>query len=277
MRTNVFLVVVCAAVAAACDADRAGPPPVASAPVAPVAPVPPSPAGPAPRSATGPAEAPASAAAPLDWPATPPAELACRWHVTLRKAGEAQPRCRWDFYLWRTAGVVETLESHNNTGETWRRDASGRVTGYEKSFHVERKVVEYAAGDLAATGTVPDWDRIASVIDPKSLASALAAAGEQEYRGRRLASWSGRIEPADVELLWAADLCVPVRIRRTSPVETLEFELRAVHALADAPWPRPRSRSYEWTDFADVGDKVADPFFRRLLAPGGAFASNCKH
>jgi hypothetical protein len=197
--------------------------------------------------------------------------------VTLRRGAETKPRCRWDFYLWRTPTVVETLEGHNHSGETWRRDASGRITGHEKSFHVERKVVEYQPGDLAAAATVPSWDRIESVIDPGTLGPVLAADGEVTFRGRVLPRWRGTLGGAEIEVLWAADLRLPVRIRRTTPAESLEFDLRAVHPLREAPWPRPRTRSYEWTDFVDVGDRTTDPFFRRLVASGGAFASNCSH
>lgn len=211
------------------------------------------------------------------WPAAGTADVAFKWSVKRRTATEAEVRCRWFWYLWRSESVVETLESHGNTGEAWRRSRTGEVTGYERLFHVDRKLIEYVPGDLAAVGAAPDWTRLASVVDPSQIGTALTKRGEDVFAGVPVEIWSGESGGVTLEVRWCPEWAVPVRIVRTQGGEILEFDLRDARAAGATPWSRPKSGRYDRVDFADIGDRTTDPFFRRLIANGGVPGSVCTH
>ncbi|MCG3135748.1 MAG: hypothetical protein HMLKMBBP_03504 [Planctomycetes bacterium] len=235
------------------------------------------PSGGAPAEAAGLAATAVGAPSRFTWPDRAAADVAFKWSVKRRVGGAAEPRCRWFWYMWRSERRVETLESHGNSGEAWIRDSSGAITGYERHFHVERKTIEYVPGDLAAVGTSADWTRLASVVDPSALGRGLVLSGRAEFGGEPVEVWSGESGGVALEVGWCPGRQLPVRITRTKGEESLEMELRDARQASGAPWSRPKSDRYERTDFADIGDRTTDPFFRRLIASGGVLGSICSH
>lgn len=205
--------------------------------------------------------------------------LDAKFHLRLWRGEDTEPRCRWDYFLWRDAACVESLESHGNTGSVWRRDASGRLTSFERSFHVERRVVEYNSGDLVALGVAPDWAAASSLMDPAELGTRLAKAGTGTLAGRATETYrgvsAGAAGATTLEVVWIPSLRIPARIERRTATDTLLVELRSAAPRGSARWPRPRSAAYDRVDFADIGDRPTDLFLRRFAAGDGSFG--CRH
>lgn len=201
--------------------------------------------------------------------------LDAKFHIRLWRGPDADPRCRWDYLLWRDAASVESLESHGNTGSVWRRDPTGRVTTFERSFHVERRVVEYNSGDLVALGVAPAWAAASSLLDPAELGTSLSRTGTGTLSGRETETYRGIAGGSSLEVLWIPSLRIPARIERRTAQDTLVVELRSAAPRGGGSWPRPRTAAYDRVDYADIGDRPTDLFLRRFAAGDGSFG--CRH
>lgn len=196
--------------------------------------------------------------------ATPLAEVACRFEAVRESAGK--PPERWEWFLWRRDGRVETRETLSGAGEAWERDPrTGRVSGHLKHFHAERRTIEYVSGDLAALGATTDWEVVTSLF-PEARLESLRRTGAVEILGRPAVRYAGRLGAAEYDVTWVPSLRLPGAVRKAADGQFVSFRLREAHALDAAPWTPPDASSYRVTEFSDVGCGSTDPFLRRFHA-----------
>jgi hypothetical protein len=208
--------------------------------------------------------------------AVPHPAVACLF-VARRLAPGADP-VEWEWRLWRSEGRVESREDAGFTGEVWTFERDGRLTGHDRVFHRERRVLEYAPGDLAAVGFVPDRERLLGVVHASSLGRELAHGGDETWHGLAAARYAGTTGGAEVEVLWLPRLRLPARVRRVAGDGEIVLELREVHPLAASPWAHDEGSRYHRVDFADLGDRPRDPLLRRLAhsgVPGASMLALC--
>lgn len=172
----------------------------------------------------------------------------------------------WRFFREHDRIDIENLEAR--TGERWQRD--GNTQFFFKTFHADRRSVEYRMDDLKVINAALSWQQHAMLIDP----SVLRALAEQDagwrdgYPYRR---YAGTVDGERLDVVWRVDLNLPVVLERERAEFRERTELKAAHALASAPWRRPDQTDYDVIDFADLGDRERDPFVLRVQAqlPGG--------
>ncbi|WP_061289098.1 hypothetical protein [Azotobacter vinelandii] len=172
-------------------------------------------------------------------------------------AGEAE----WRFFRENDRVDLENLGAL--TGERWQRD--GRTQFFFKVFHEDRRSIEYRMDDLKMIDAALSWQQHTLLIDPQVLQGlALQEAGWRDgYPYRR---YSGMAGGEKLDVLWRVDLKLPVVLERERAGYRERTVLKAVHPLADSPWPRPDQSGYEVIDFADIGDRERDPFVMRIQA-----------
>lgn len=224
---------------------------------------------------------PAAVAAP-DRRAVPPLNLAMplpevaveyRTTRTVQGGADAQGhehppagRVAWRFFREHDRIDIENLEAR--TGERWQRD--GNTQFFFKTFHADRRSVEYRTDDLKVINAALSWQQHAMLIDP----AVLGALAEQDagwrdgYPYRR---YVGTVNGEKLDVVWRVDLNLPVVLEREGGDFRERTELKAAYTLASAPWSRPDQTDYDVIDFADLGDRERDPFVLRVQAqlPGG--------
>lgn len=177
---------------------------------------------------------------------------------------------RTDWYLWREANAIETANVGSGHGEIWERQG-GDNYGYRRVFHHDRKVVEYAAGELKTRHAEPDWNRLGSIISPQLL-EHLKRTGSKPMFGQQAVRYVGRLGGEDIDLWWLEESRLPARLQRTSNGQRITMVLKELKAEAPAAWPRAdeaRIAEYGLIDASDFGDMESDPFVAKVLRQDG--------
>jgi hypothetical protein len=195
-------------------------------------------------------------------------DLACRFETRRLHRGEHERAETQDWYLWRQTASVAMQERNGKSGHLWRRDSNNQIS-YQWLFPIAKKAIIYYPGDLRALQQYPDWKKLAGVIDPALLGSALTAHGEVTIRNRRARRYRGRVDGQEIEVLWLEQEQLAARVHRRRKEDQEIVELKELYPLEQSPWPRLEAVGYESMDYADVGDKEADPFVRAFLRGGG--------
>ena len=204
-------------------------------------------------------------------PGAPPQPLppiACEFEtVTAREDGASEPKTR-AWRLWRADHAVETQELGNPDAEAWHRDPRGQVT-YFRVFHPEKRAIEYKATDLSISHSTPNWERLASVVAPEFIAKNLKQIGEERVFDRAAIRYEGEAGGSKFEVVWLQAEQIPAFVRETRDGHVSTIKLRAIHPLAESPWPHGLKDEYEIIDFADLGDKESDPTLQAMLRRSG--------
>ena len=195
-------------------------------------------------------------------------QLACRFETRRLHRGEQERAETQKWHLWRHADVVEMQETNGKSGHIWQRDTNGQVS-YQRIFPAAKRVIVYYPGDLRALQRSPEWKKLASVIDPTLLGSALTAKGKVTILNRQARRYTGRVGGEEFEVLWLEHEQIPARVRRKNKGYEEVVELKEMYPLEKSPWPRTETAGYESIDYADLGDKESDPFVRAFLHGGG--------
>lgn len=176
-----------------------------------------------------------------------------------------------DLTLVRAADRIE-YRQQGEPVELWRQTPDG-INRLEL-FAAEKRSVAWAPGDLRTVGRMPQWQQLASPINPQlrdklkrdGTAKALGLSAER-YRGESA-------EGKPIALEWLADEGLPAYYR-TGPAKPKAgdagfYELTLVKLerlpAADA---FTATDGYRETDYTDLGDMELDPFAANYLKRNG--------
>ncbi|AYH43009.1 hypothetical protein [Azoarcus sp. DN11] len=203
------------------------------------------------------------AAAPVVSSSAAPAPLAARFDLQI----DGQ---RTDWYLWRDGNAIETANAGSGRGEIWERQGE-QTYGYSRIFHHERKIVEYAPGELKTRNVEPDWEQLGSIISPRQLALLKRVEGKTLF-GQKAVRYRGRLNGEKVDLWWLEQARLPALLHRTEGGRRVTLRLKELEAVSPATWPRVDASTvsgYGHIDAADFGDMETDPFVARVLHEDG--------
>ncbi len=190
--------------------------------------------------------------------ATPP-ELCAKFSVTA--TGVAAPHT---WYFFRNAQRIAVLKG--DFDEVWHRDVQGRIS-FERVFHNERQAVDYSSGELATLGVQAEWAALASMVDPKELATLklVSRSGSGAQHRLRL---EGLHNGERLRVDWLPALQLPLRVERQSKAGRTRIELLQQANTAPPQWPQPGQASADYLRFdaADFGDMGYQPVVRKSEA-----------
>lgn len=171
---------------------------------------------------------------------------------------------RWRF--WRDANRVSTERPELALGELWQRDGKSLI--HRKLYHADQRAIEFQDDDLRITETMPSWQKLALLLDPKLLQQLDAADAEWD-KGYPVREYHGQLADTEWHVVMRLDLALPALIERRHQQGWERTELLAAHPLDQAPWQPTSTRGYDVIDFADLGDKETDPFVIRVQSQMG--------
>jgi hypothetical protein len=189
----------------------------------------------------------------------PASDLAAKFSVTAIGAAGAR-----SWYFFRNAQRIAVLKG--DIDEVWHRDPQGRIS-FERVFHTERQAVDYSTGELATLGVQSDWAALATLLDPRELASLklVSRTGQGAAQTLRLERRRGA---EFVRVDWLPALQLPARIDRQNKAGRTRIELLQHATTAPSAWPQPGQRSADYLHFdaADFGDMDYQPVVRKSEA-----------
>lgn len=173
--------------------------------------------------------------------------------------------------LVRSADRIEYRQP-GEPAELWRQTPDG-IARLEL-FAAEKRSIAWAPGDLRTAGRMPQWEQLASPINPQlrdklkrdGSAKALGLSAER-YRGE-----SAEGQPIALEWLAAEGLPAYYRSGSAKPKagDTGFYELKlAKLERIDAQTAFTAAGDYRETDYADLGDMELDPFAAAYLKRNG--------
>ncbi|UZW61487.1 hypothetical protein [Lysobacter enzymogenes] len=156
--------------------------------------------------------------------------------------------------------------------ELWRQTPDG-IARLEL-FAAEKRSVAWAPGDLRTTGRMPQWEQLASPINPQ-LRDKLKRDGSAKTLGLNAERYRGEsAEGQAIALEWLAGEGLPAYYR-TGPAkpkagDTGLYELKLVKLeRVGAQTAFTATGDYRETDYADLGDMELDPFAAAYLKRNG--------
>lgn len=194
--------------------------------------------------------------------------LLCRYNKTASTDRGQTPRV---WYFWRQPGRTETYDERSRQGEVWTLDPVGQVF-YRRIFYDQRATLDYAPGDLAASGKKVSWDHLLSIVDPALLGTKLKRADREPHSPYQ--RYSGAVsEDATEDVLWLPRLRLPYRVTTTSHGGANTLNLldctQSLHATF-RPASEDTLSGYRQLEFSDLGDMETDPLVQQVsLLMGG--------
>lgn len=156
--------------------------------------------------------------------------------------------------------------------ELWRQTPDG-IARLEL-FAAEKRAVAWAPGDLRTTGRMPQWEQLASPINPQ-LRDRLKRDGSAKALGLSAERYRGEsAEGRPIALEWLAGEGLPAYYRsgpmKPKAGDTGAYELKLVKLeRAPAALAFTATGDYRETDYADLGDMELDPFAAAYLKRNG--------
>jgi len=173
--------------------------------------------------------------------------------------------------LVRSADRIEYRQP-GEPAELWRQTPDG-IARLEL-FDAEKRSIAWAPGDLRTTGRMPQWEQLASPINPQ-LRDKLKRDGSAKTLGLSAERYRGEsAEGQAIALEWLAAEGLPAYYR-TGPAkpkagDTGFYELKLVKLeRAAAQTAFTATDDYRETDYADLGDMELDPFAAAYLKRNG--------
>jgi hypothetical protein len=179
------------------------------------------------------------------------------------------PARPFEWFLTREANSVEIARP--GYIELWARDARG-VLSWQRIFHDDQKVIEYAPGDLRAMNRDLPWETLNTVVDFRKLRASLQEVGKISFLDRPAIRYAGKIGNEEVDLIWLEAEQVPGRLLRRGLHTDYSLRLEELRTEQADDWPKSdlaRAQSYEYIDGADLGDREYDPFVKKVQAMDG--------
>lgn len=177
---------------------------------------------------------------------------------------------RSDWYLLRDANRIVIYDAASGQAKLWEKDAHGEIE-FSRVFAADRRVVEYAPGEVKARGPVPDWNALASIVAPRDLAS-LRKVGERKVLGRNAIILTGKADGAKVQVWWLPQERLPAMVQQGQGSKAVRLVLRELRPqpASEWNWAEPATlAAYTRLDAADLGDMEYDPFVQKVLHQDG--------
>ncbi|WP_235567634.1 hypothetical protein [Lysobacter sp. Root690] len=156
--------------------------------------------------------------------------------------------------------------------EVWRRTPDG-IARLEL-FAKEQRSVSWSPGDLRTIGEVPQWEQLASPINPE-LRARLQRHGEAKAFGGVALRYRGEsAEGQAIALEWIEADGLPAFYRAgkgkasSGAAGAYELRLRKLERVS-AEGAFTATLDYRETDYADLGDMELDPFAASYLKHRG--------
>ncbi|MEH6417073.1 hypothetical protein [Pseudomonas sp. CGJS7] len=173
--------------------------------------------------------------------------------------------------LVRSADRIE-YRMQGQPVEIWRQTPDG-ISRLEL-FAKEQRSVAWSPGDLRTTGQMPDWDRLASVVNP-SLRKVLKSNGQTKVLDTQAVRYSGEsAEGQPISLDWIDAEGLPAYYRtgkrnaKAGDAGAYELRLSKIERV-DSAAAFTATGDYRETDYADLGDMELDPFAANYLKQRG--------
>lgn len=185
--------------------------------------------------------------------------VAAAYRVQLQSG--KQPARTQTWYVIRDAKRI--VISKPGVEDIWRRNDAGQVS-FERVFHDDKTVVEYAAGELATLGLSPNWVELGSLFDPAKL-SQLKKVPTTSQVG--LTRYQGRLGHEQIQTVWLDAIGMPQSLARTEHNRVVRFTLVKHFDQVPADWP-VMSRAiddYARLDASDFGDMEYNPVVRKAM------------
>jgi hypothetical protein len=173
--------------------------------------------------------------------------------------------------LVRSADRIE-YRMQGEPVEIWRKTPDG-IARLEL-FAKEQRSVSWSPGDLRTIGQMPQWEQLASPINPE-LRTRLQRNGEVKALGATAARYRGEsAEGQAIALEWIEADGLPAYYRtgkhKAKSGEAGAYELRLLKLeRVGADGAFSATSDYRETDYADLGDMELDPFAAAYLKHRG--------
>ena len=189
--------------------------------------------------------------------------MVCRFD---RESKDEQHHLNAAWYLFRAPDRVESYDELLRQSQIWERDQEGRVFEM-RVFHDENLVLEVSNGDLLASGQLPKWSTIRSVVGVEDLKENYRKLGSKKSGIGEIESFEGHPDGVETKLDWLPGLELPVSISKISPKGVDEIRLvgcwrpeqSEVHGTT-----QQQLLDYRHIDFSDLGDMESDPQVQRI-------------
>jgi len=171
-----------------------------------------------------------------------------------------------DWYLIREANRIVIYDAASGQAKLWEKDVRGDIE-FSRIFTADRRLVEYAPGEIKARGPVPDWNALASIVGPRELAG-LRKTGERKVLGRNAAVLSGNTAGGKLQVWWLAQERLPAMVQHGQGSKAVRLVLRELRSqpASEWNWAEPETlAAYARLDAADLGDMEYDPFVQKVL------------
>jgi hypothetical protein len=167
-----------------------------------------------------------------------------------------QAKTQW--WLLRNHQQVEKRKDGSNNSQLWLKSTDNQLN-YFYVLHDEKRAIEYAALDLNILGITTDqkkWQTLTSLIAKDDLVKLTKKQAKQKYEAYSLEQYSGLLNGVQTEVLWIAELQIPLQISYLYPTQKITVDLikRYVEKMPIALTTQQTLVSYQQVDYADIGD-----------------------
>ncbi len=167
-----------------------------------------------------------------------------------------QDKVQW--WLFRNHQQVETRKDNSNNSQLWLKSAENTLN-YFYLLHDEKRAIEYSAVDLNMLGIAANqrrWQTLTSLVPKDDLAKMKKMHTNQEYETYQLEHYSGLLNGIQAQVLWIAELQIPLQITYTYPKQQMTVDL-VKHYASNPPLLATTQQNliaYQQVDYADIGD-----------------------
>lgn len=176
------------------------------------------------------------------------------------KSGKTKAKDAWRFV--RNRNYVR----HERPERTlrWTRMSDHEI-GLEQIFHREKVILESTRSEMKARGEEASWSSIPHVVDT-NLLSKLTLKGNKKLIGRVGTFYTGKIDGADWQVIWFADLSLAAKVTRRDKKVLMTTEIKKLFVSESS---EQDFREYRRVDYADLGDLESDPMIQNLIKSVG--------
>jgi hypothetical protein len=167
-----------------------------------------------------------------------------------------QVKVQW--WLFRNHQQIETRKDNSNNSQLWLKSADNKLN-YFYLLHDEKRAIEYTAVDLNMLGIATNqrrWQTLTSLVAQDDLAKMKKTHTNQVYETYQLEHYSGLLNGIQTQVLWIAELQIPLQITYTYPKQQMTVDLikRYSNNSPLLATTQQNLMTYQQVDYADIGD-----------------------